>query len=172
LSTRPSMKSRVPNSQDSSFVFPEIMLACTPSRPDTRAYARSSRYAGQGAVGVSGRRGFIVVDERSGAHGQVVWSWRPGAGAKLLVMLRIMRGDRGKNARPWGEHEVSRKAIAQGRPGCLGQTFGNCRLRSLLQAGHGRGQRPVFPASSAYSEGSARLIARTQTRREGDESCR
>ena len=29
-----------------------------------------------------------------------------------------------------------------------GQTCGDCRLLFLLQAGHGRGQRPAFPAPS------------------------
>jgi len=28
----------------------------------------------------------------------------------------------------------------------FGQTCGDCRLLSFLQAGHGRGQRPAFPA--------------------------
>jgi hypothetical protein len=38
----------------------------------------------------------------------------------------------------------------------FGQTCGNCRLLFVLQAGHGRGQRPAFPAPSSVSEGELR----------------
>jgi hypothetical protein len=35
----------------------------------------------------------------------------------------------------------------------FGQTCGNRRLLFVLQAGHGRGQRPAFPAPSSIVEG-------------------
>src|SRR6266516_6474366 len=49
------------------------------------------------------------------AYGEVVWFGRRGAGVK-----RAMRsaGDGGNKAVLREEHEVSRKAIAQGRPEC------------------------------------------------------
>ena len=40
----------------------------------------------------------------------------------------------------------------------FGQTCGDCRLLFVLQAGHGRGQRPAFPApSNRWRETDARL---------------
>jgi hypothetical protein len=36
--------------------------------------------------------GFIFADERSGAHGEAVWSWHPGADAKFATTLRGRRG--------------------------------------------------------------------------------
>src|SRR5882757_5893591 len=49
------------------------------------------------------------------AYGEVVWFGRRGAGAKRALGSA---GDGGKRAVLRGEHEVSRKAIAQGRPEC------------------------------------------------------
>src|SRR6478735_7065585 len=49
------------------------------------------------------------------AYGEVVWFGRRGAGAKLAIRSA---GDGGKRAVLRGEHEVSRKAIARGRPEC------------------------------------------------------
>jgi hypothetical protein len=46
------------------------------------------------------------------------------------------------------ERAISRKPIAQGMPGCSGLACGTCRLHSLLQAGHGCGLHPAFPAPS------------------------
>jgi len=51
------------------------------------------------------------------AYGEVVWFGRRGAGAKLRGVY-FLRGDGGKRAVLRGEHEVSRKAVAQGRPEC------------------------------------------------------
>src|SRR6185437_15908529 len=50
-----------------------------------------------------------------------------------------------------GEHEAAVKTIVQGMPGCSGLTCGDCRLLSLLQAGHGCGLHPAFPAPFALS---------------------
>src|SRR6187397_2987788 len=49
------------------------------------------------------------------AYGEVAWFGRRGAGAKLAIRSA---SDGGKRAVLREEHEVSRKAIAQGRPGC------------------------------------------------------
>ena len=49
------------------------------------------------------------------AYGEVVWFGRRGAGVKRAIRSA---GDGGKRAVLRGEHEVSRKAIAQGRPEC------------------------------------------------------
>jgi hypothetical protein len=46
-----------------------------------------------------------------GADGEVVWSWRPDAGAKLAMMLRITPMTVAKEPGHRGEHEVSRKPL-------------------------------------------------------------
>src|SRR5206468_11988859 len=51
------------------------------------------------------------------AYGEVVWSGRRGAGVKFS-RSKLLGGDGGKRAVHRGELEVSRKAIAQGRPEC------------------------------------------------------
>src|SRR5882757_230659 len=56
-----------------------------------------------------------------------------------------------------GEHEVSRKTIAQGRPGCLRRT---CMLVCVVFCANctrdrGCGVHPVFPAPSSLDEGKA-----------------
>src|SRR6187431_1724659 len=86
------------------------------------------------------------------AYGEVVWFGRRGAGVK-----RAMRsaGDGGKRAVLREEHEVSRKAIAQGRPECFPLP---CMLVcNLLSANRTRdrgcSKHPVFPAPSDYGEG-------------------
>ena len=50
------------------------------------------------------------------ADGEIVWSWRPDAGVKLAMMLRITPTTGARKPGPRGEHAISRKTIAQGRP--------------------------------------------------------
>src|SRR3954469_17074316 len=59
------------------------------------------------------------------AYGEVVWFGRRGAGAKLAIRSA---GDGGKRAVLRGEHEVSRKAIAQGRPECSSCPVCSCAV--------------------------------------------
>src|ERR671910_967562 len=61
------------------------------------------------------------------AYGEVVWFGRRGAGAKLRRVY-FLRGDGGKRAVLRGEHEVSRKAIAQGRPECSSCPVCSCAV--------------------------------------------
>jgi hypothetical protein len=80
-------------------------------------------------------------------YGEVVWFGRRGAGVKLATRSA---GDGGNKAVLREEHEVSRKAIAQGRPECFRRTcmlvcvflFANCTRD------RGCGKHPVFPAPS------------------------
>src|SRR5437899_8378368 len=51
------------------------------------------------------------------AYGEVVWSWRRDAGAKLAGS--VPPATVAKKPAHRGEHEVSRKAIAQGMSDCL-----------------------------------------------------
>jgi hypothetical protein len=62
-------------------------------------------------------------DERHDADGEVVWSWRPDAGAKLAENdpLMTVAKEPGHRAGHRGEHEISRKAIAQGMSECFGE---------------------------------------------------
>ena len=86
-------------------------------------------------------------------YGEVVWFGRRGAGAKLAIRSA---SDGGKRAVLRGEHEVSRKATAQGRPGCSACT---CMLVcSFVSANRTRdrgcSKHPVFPAPSIQEEGN------------------
>jgi hypothetical protein len=54
------------------------------------------------------------------ADGEVVWSWRRDAGAKLARTHSRCAGDGGKRARSPGRSRIIRKTIARGMPGCLG----------------------------------------------------
>src|SRR3954471_15737560 len=66
---------------------------------------------------------------------------------------KLLAGDGGKTAVLRGEHEASRKAIAQGRPGCFRRT---CMLVCIFcQSANGTrdrgcGTHPVFPAPSCF----------------------
>src|SRR5882724_11345787 len=50
------------------------------------------------------------------ADGEVVWSWRSDAGAKVVKTLSRLTGDGGNQAWSPGRSRISRKTIAQGRP--------------------------------------------------------
>jgi len=59
-----------------------------------------------------------VQDDGTKAYGEAVWSWRRDAGAKLAGGIPPVTV--AKKPAHRGEHEVSRKAIAWGKPGCFG----------------------------------------------------
>ena len=87
------------------------------------------------------------------AYGEVAWFGRRGAGAKLAIRSA---GDGGKRAVLREEREVSRKATAQGRPGCSRRT---CMLVCAFAMctgtrDRGCGKHPVFPAPSIQAEGN------------------
>jgi hypothetical protein len=72
---------------------------------------------------VSRERLFKRKTSDAGADGEVVWSWRPDAGAKPCTMRAepdrakmrcYLQGDGGKKARSPGRSRISRKTIAQG----------------------------------------------------------
>ena len=92
------------------------------------------------------------------AYGEVVWFGRRGAGVKLAVAHRSYRierglaGDGGKRAVLREEHEVSRKAIAQGRPECSRCPVCSCAAFVCANRTRDRGcsKHPVFPAPSDW----------------------
>jgi hypothetical protein len=50
----------------------------------------------------------VSRDERTGADGEGVWSWRPDAGAKFSQGTIPAKVTGAKEPGPRGEHEVSR----------------------------------------------------------------
>ena len=65
------------------------------------------------------------------ADGEVVWFWRPDAGAKLARMLRITPTTGARKPGPREEHEGNRKTIARGMPGETGVTVVTTLVCSL-----------------------------------------
>src|SRR5205814_3204506 len=92
------------------------------------------------------------------AYGEVVWSGRRGAGVKFS-RSKLLGGDGGKRAVRRGEHEVSRKATAQGRPGCSACTCMLVCAFSVRNCTRDRGcsVHPVFPAPSVLKEGQTKM---------------
>jgi hypothetical protein len=55
------------------------------------------------------------------ADGEVVWFWRPDAGAKLSRVNKFaLEATVARKPGHREEHEVSRNTIAQGKPECFG----------------------------------------------------
>src|SRR5215203_4965674 len=100
------------------------------------------------------------------AYGEVVWFGRRGAGAKLRGVY-FLRGDGGKRAVLRGEHEVSRKAIAQGRPECCRCPVCSC---AVLFAQIARGTAGAASTRSSLrpqsSGGPTKMQTSGETRRE------
>jgi len=118
----------------------------TASRPNEGALRDRHGRRVRDAVGVSGRS---MVSMPTNDPDATVKS--RGSGIPVLMPSRRMtnRWRRGQDSRSPGRARISRNTIARGRPGVFGQTCGDCRQLFFLLAGHGRGQRPVFPAPSA-----------------------
>jgi hypothetical protein len=53
------------------------------------------------------------------ADGEVVWFWHPDAGVKFLGSKRFAGATVARKPVHRGEHDISRKTIAQGRPDAL-----------------------------------------------------
>jgi hypothetical protein len=100
--------------------------------------------------------GDLSPDENAAAYGEVVWSWRRDPGATPAGVILPATGAR-KAASP-GRARISRKAIARGRPGCLGCTCQN-RVRSFVTSAHG-----------AAGASSARLSLRPLSERGSNET--
>jgi len=68
---------------------------------------------GQGAVDAK-----LRLTSAADAYGEIVWAWRPGAGVKSCRGESLCRWWWQESRSP-GRTRISRKAIAQGRPGVL-----------------------------------------------------
>jgi len=95
------------------------ILSRIPSRQEGRIAIVTNVEAGSGGRETS-QHSFSDADERCFADGQAAWSWRPKAGAKLAMMLRITRVTVTTKSGHRGERGVRRQTIAQGRPGMSG----------------------------------------------------
>jgi hypothetical protein len=84
---------------------------------------------------------------------------------------KLLGGDGGKRAVRRGEHEVSRKATAQGRPGCSACTCMLVCASSVRNCTRDRGcsVHPVFPAPSILGRDNGRCKTRAKdvARRKG-----
>src|SRR2546423_7500320 len=70
------------------------------------------------------RQAFLTPDENAKAYGEVVWSWRRDAGAKLAGGVPPATVTTSPLHR--GEHDISRKAIAQGMSECFRSPVCSC----------------------------------------------
>jgi hypothetical protein len=138
-----------------------------PSRAHQRGVSPSSRHVGRGMRWTRRSKG-----ECSAAYGQVVWSWRRVCWRKALRdVFRKVTVTTSPLHR--GEHEVSRKAIAQGMSECSPLT---CMLVCAFFAQFGTRDRgcsahPAFPAPSPQEGDNEFVKARAETRREIGPAC-
>jgi hypothetical protein len=138
----------------------------TPAPPaHTRGASRSSRNVGLGLRWTPWRQAFLAPDENAEAYGQVVWSWRRDAGAKLAE-LSADDGDNKPAHR--GEHEISRKAIAQGMSECFRSPVCSCAstMRTFGTRDRGCSVHPAFPAPSDLRGANELCKSSGETRRE------
>ena len=120
-----------------------------------RGGSRSSRTCG----GMRWTRSARKTNARD-AYGEVVWSWRRGAGVKFL-RSELLGSNGGKRAVHRGEHEVSRKATAQGRPDASAEPVCSCAFLLCTLHTRPRVQRaPGLPCALCSSGGERRCIPR------------
>src|SRR5580765_3984174 len=85
-------------------------------------------------MGRSWRQVISLPDETPAAAGEIVWSWRRDPGVYPPCLCGAGNGD--NKGRSPGRARISRKAIARGKPGCLGCTC-QTRVRSSTTIAHG-----------------------------------
>jgi hypothetical protein len=85
------------------------------------------------------------------ADGEIVWFWRPDAGAQVSQIYP--RGDGGKKARSPGRSRISRNTIAQGMPVVAGEPVVANACALCCTRGRGCIGHPAFPVPSSSNEG-------------------
>ena len=98
------------------------------------------------------RQAGSLAGRNAAAYGEVVWSWRRDRGVYPARLCGLGNGD--NKRRSPGRARISRKAIARGKPGCLGCT---CLIRvrcfyflhTVLRAQ----SAPGFPCALCSREG-------------------
>src|ERR1700761_682373 len=86
------------------------------------------------------------------AHGQVVWSWHPGADAKFVCST----GARATGARkpvPGESTKQLLKPIAQGRPDAMAMPVVPAPCTFSRTGAMGGGQAPGLPCALCFDEG-------------------
>src|SRR5882757_5025468 len=136
-------------------------LACLV--PEKRGGSRSSRTLGTGCDGRgSVRRANSARTNDVAADGEVVWSWRSDAGAKVVKTLSRLTGDGGNQA--WSPRRARRTPLKplrrEGRMIRLYLWF--CRVLFVARGPWVR-WAPGLPCALFCFEGETKTIARTQS---------
>src|SRR5882757_3613764 len=141
------------------------MVLIGPSRPTRGALRNVTKRA----VGCGGREGHEDEGGLSVRRSRVVPTprrWRQ-------VLRYDPRGDGGKKAVHQGGHVISRKTIAQGRPGASAEPVRSCAAFAvrICTRDRGCGVHPVFPAPSVFRgrevSSKPRAISAARTRTHG-----
>jgi hypothetical protein len=120
-----------------------------------RGVDRRHRTLGWDAVDAGSVGAFFAPDEALSAYGEVVWSWRRDAGAKPAEQSA---GDGDNKPAHRGEHDISRKAIAQGMSECFRSPVCSCAPMRNLWHMRPRVQRaPGIPCALCLSRGTTNL---------------
>jgi hypothetical protein len=146
------------------------------SRAHKRGVSRSSRYVVRAAMDAASVRRVRSPDETSAAYGEVVWSWRRDRGVYPPRLCGDGNGD--NKRRSPGRARISRKAIAWGKPGCLGWTCSPCPCASV----HGMPvcsvtwdlrvhRAPGFPCALSKARAKLSRKAQAKLRREKAKPC-
>ena len=108
---------------------------------------------------------FLTSDENARAYGEVVWSWRRDAGAKLAGSVPPATVTTSPLHR--GERDISRKAIAQGMSECFRCPVCSCAPKCTFlaheTAGAARTRHSLRPL---FGGGQRICITRAKSRRE------
>jgi hypothetical protein len=115
------------------------------------------------------RRQVIFTGRNAAAYGEIVWSWRRDRGVYPARPCRLGNGD--NKRRSPGRARISRKAIARGKPGCLGCTC-QTRVRSSTNSAHGDAGavgarlslRPLIEEGATNSQTSGEIAPREHFR--------
>jgi hypothetical protein len=130
-------------------------MITSPRPASARGAYASSRTWSAGCDG----RGDVDKTSDVAADGEIVWSWRPDAGAKFL-RSKLLRGDGGKKPGSPGRSRISRKTIAQGRPDVSGPACGSCRVLFCCTRAMGASSAPGLPCALCCSGGLRTTRAR------------
>jgi hypothetical protein len=146
-----------------SSVFRENMIVSCHPASARGTYARSSRHVRRGCDGRVGlaRRAMPMRTAKSCGPGA------PTLAPSRVVTSRAMTGAR-KPGSP-GRSRISVKTIAQGMPGDPAEPVVTAACVFCLQAGHGGGLLPAFPAPS-HLGGFGNVTTRARSRRENVDS--
>jgi hypothetical protein len=102
---------------------------------------------------------FFCATNDAIADGEIAWSWRPDAGAKLAERSA---DDGGKKARSPGRSHISRNTIVQGMPADAVYPWLLTPVLFYCTGGHGCNAHPAFPAPSVREGGTFKIKPRAK----------